>query len=191
MKGLLVLLVAATMTALTACESPQEASEAAAQEEREMQDDSQADHSGMEGHAGQSDAEAAAAQATAETNTDLEQAMAVGMMIEDEVVGDGAEAMNGQTVTVHYTGWLYDESKPQKKGDKFDSSHDRNKPFDFQLGAGRVIKGWDLGVVGMKVGGQRTLVIPSELGYGERGTPGGPIPGGATLVFHVELLELQ
>ncbi len=105
----------------------------------------------------------------------------------DMVRGDGEEAKVGQQVTVHYTGWLYDEAAPEHKGKKFDSSLDRGTPFDFSLGAGQVIKGWDQGVQGMKVGGHRTLIIPPEMGYGKRGA-GGVIPPNATLVFDVELL---
>jgi FKBP-type peptidyl-prolyl cis-trans isomerase len=105
----------------------------------------------------------------------------------DMVRGDGTEAKAGQQVTVHYTGWLYEEAAPEHKGKKFDSSRDRGTPFDFSLGAGQVIKGWDQGVQGMKVGGHRTLIIPPEMGYGKRGA-GGVIPGNATLVFDVELL---
>ena len=108
----------------------------------------------------------------------------------DAVVGDGEEATAGKTVSVHYTGWLYDEAAPEHKGKKFDSSRDRGQPFDFTLGAGQVIKGWDQGVVGMKVGGQRTLIIPPDLGYGARGA-GGVIPPNATLVFDVELLGVR
>ena len=108
------------------------------------------------------------------------------LQIEDTVVGDGAEATRGARVTVHYTGWLY---KDGVQGAKFDSSKDRNDPFQFQLGAGMVIKGWDQGVQGMKVGGQRTLIIPAELGYGARGA-GGVIPPNATLKFDVELLAV-
>ena len=93
-------------------------------------------------------------------------------------------------MTVHYTGWIYDDSKPDKKGAKFDSSRDRQAPFGFLLGAGKVIRGWDEGVVGMKVGGQRTLIIPPAMGYGERGA-GGVIPPNATLIFDVELLEVK
>ena len=104
--------------------------------------------------------------------------------------GSGAEATVGHTVVVHYTGWLYDPSKPDAHGAKFDSSRDRAAPFSFPLGAGRVIKGWDQGVAGMKVGGQRTLVIPPQLGYGARGA-GGVIPPNATLIFDVELVDVK
>jgi len=108
----------------------------------------------------------------------------------DVKVGDGAEAARGDMISVHYTGWLYDQSATHQKGKKFDSSRDRGQPFGFKLGAGRVIDGWDQGVVGMKVGGQRTLTIPSSLGYGARGA-GGKIPPNATLVFDVELLNIR
>jgi len=104
--------------------------------------------------------------------------------------GTGAEATPGKVVVVHYTGWLYDPAKPDSKGAKFDSSRDRGQTFDFPLGGGRVIKGWDQGVAGMKVGGQRTLIIPPDLGYGARGA-GGVIPPNATLVFDVELIEVR
>ena len=104
--------------------------------------------------------------------------------------GTGAEAVSGKPVIVHYTGWLYDPSKPDQKGAKFDSSRDRQVPFGFIIGAGRVIKGWDEGVAGMKVGGQRTLIIPASMAYGERGA-GGVIPPNATLMFDVELVEVK
>ena len=108
----------------------------------------------------------------------------------DTKLGEGTEATAGHNVTVHYTGWLYDEMAPDHKGRKFDSSRDRNQPFDFPLGGGRVIKGWDQGVAGMKVGGQRTLVIPAHLGYGPMGA-GEAIPPNATLLFDVELLGVN
>lgn len=108
----------------------------------------------------------------------------------DTVVGDGREAEIGFNVTVHYTGWLYDESAEDKKGEKFDSSVDRGEPFKFDLGAGQVIQGWDQGFEGMKIGGKRTLIIPSEMGYGARGA-GGVIPPNTTLVFDVELLDVK
>ena len=110
-----------------------------------------------------------------------------GLQYLDTTVGDGAEATKGQQVTVHYTGWLYNN---ETQGAKFDSSKDRNDPFVFSLGAGMVIKGWDEGVAGMKVGGARTLVIPPEMGYGARGA-GGVIPPNATLKFDVELLGVS
>ena len=105
------------------------------------------------------------------------------LKIEDEKVGDGVEAVGGKTVAVHYTGWL-------TNGTKFDSSVDRGQPFEFRLGAGQVIQGWDKGVAGMKVGGKRKLTIPPEMGYGARGA-GGVIPPNATLVFDVELLGVH
>jgi FKBP-type peptidyl-prolyl cis-trans isomerase FkpA len=108
---------------------------------------------------------------------------ASGLIIEDLTLGDGAEAKAGQYVSVHYTGWLTD-------GKKFDSSKDRNDPFEFGLGARQVIAGWDEGVQGMKVGGSRKLTIPPNLGYGARGA-GGVIPPNATLVFEVELLAIK
>ncbi|MGE5171884.1 MAG: FKBP-type peptidyl-prolyl cis-trans isomerase [Rudaea sp.] len=104
--------------------------------------------------------------------------------------GTGAVAVRGKTVVVHYTGWLYDTSKPDSHGAKFDSSRDRGAPFRFPLGAGRVIQGWDEGVAGMQVGGRRTLVIPPEYGYGARGA-GNVIPPNATLIFDVELLAVE
>ena len=112
--------------------------------------------------------------------------MSTGLQTIDTQPGTGAEARKGQTVTVHYTGWLYQDGQ---QGAKFDSSRDRNDPFRFALGAGMVIRGWDEGVAGMKVGGQRTLIIPPELGYGARGA-GGVIHPNATLKFDVELLAV-
>ncbi len=107
-----------------------------------------------------------------------------GLKYEDSVVGTGASPQKGQKCKMHYTGWLYVNGA---KGSKFDSSLDRGEPFEFPLGMGRVIKGWDEGVASMQIGGKRTLVIPPALGYGDRGAAG-VIPGGATLLFEVELL---
>ncbi len=112
------------------------------------------------------------------------------MKMTDVEVGTGDEAVAGKAVTVHYTGWLHDEGKPDHHGARFDSSRDRGQPFVFALGAGSVIQGWDRGVAGMKVGGKRTLIIPPELGYGTSGA-GGVIPPNATLVFDVELLGVR
>lgn len=110
-----------------------------------------------------------------------------GLKIEDTKVGEGASPNIGQTCVMHYTGWLYEDGK---KGAKFDSSVDRGQPFAFKIGVGQVIKGWDEGVASMKVGGKRTLIIPPELGYGSRGA-GGVIPPNATLIFDVELLDIE
>jgi FKBP-type peptidyl-prolyl cis-trans isomerase FkpA len=108
----------------------------------------------------------------------------------DTQAGNGKVAESGNWVNVHYTGWLHDPKAPDKKGKKFDSSLDRGQPFTFQLGAGRVIQGWDAGVAGMKVGGKRTLIIPPNMAYGRRGA-GGVIPANAALVFDVELLGVE
>jgi FKBP-type peptidyl-prolyl cis-trans isomerase len=121
--------------------------------------------------------------ASAPATTASEVTMPDGLKYTDDTIGTGAEAQPGKTVSVHYTGWLLD-------GTKFDSSRDRNQPFQFPLGGGRVIKGWDEGVAGMKVGGKRTLVIPPNLGYGAQGA-GGVIPANATLKFEVELLDVK
>ena len=109
------------------------------------------------------------------------------LKIIDVKQGTGPVAKPGEPVTVNYTGWLYVNGA---KGAKFDSSFDHGRPFTFPLGAGAVIPGWDKGVAGMKVGGERTLIIPPDMGYGERGTPGGPIPPNATLMFDVQLLKV-
>lgn len=112
------------------------------------------------------------------------------LQINDTKVGDGAEARPGRVVRVHYTGWLYDPSRPDKRGNKFDSSKDSNNPFEFPLGGGQVIPGWDQGFAGMKVGGTRVLTVPPAMGYGARGA-GADIPPNSTLVFEVELLEVK
>ena len=123
-------------------------------------------------------------------DTSVAQSNITELIKQDDQVGSGNEAAAGRRVTVHYTGWLYDANATTLKGKKFDSSRDRNEPFAFQLGAGEVIRGWDEGVAGMKVGGRRTLTIPPGLGYGARGA-GGVIPPNATLVFDVELLDVR
>ena len=112
------------------------------------------------------------------------------LMKTDDVTGTGHEAVAGRRVVVHYTGWLYNETKPDKKGTRFESSRDSGKPFDFSLGRGEVIRGWDEGVAGMKVGGRRTLTLPPDYGYGAQGA-GDAIPPNATLIFDVELLDVR
>jgi FKBP-type peptidyl-prolyl cis-trans isomerase FkpA len=112
------------------------------------------------------------------------------LVMTDVKKGTGPAITAGQTAVVHYTGWLYSPEAKDHKGKKFDSSRDRNDPFSFNVGGGEVIGGWDQGVVGMQVGGHRTLVIPPSLGYGARGA-GGVIPGNATLLFDIELIKIQ
>ena len=124
----------------------------------------------------------------AETSGATTGAPAVASQQIDTVVGTGKEATSGATAVVNYTGWLYDPAAPQQRGKEFDSSVGR-EPFSFQVGAGQVIKGWDVGVQGMKVGGKRTLIVPADRGYGAGGA--GPIPPNATLVFEVELLDVR
>ena len=116
-----------------------------------------------------------------------EQRTASGLRFIEIRQGNGAQPLRGQTAVVHYTGWLYENGQ---RGRKFDSSKDRNEPFEFPVGMGRVIKGWDEGVASMKVGGSRTLIVPPDLGYGARGA-GGVIPPNATLLFEVELLGIK
>jgi len=123
-------------------------------------------------------------------DTMVQEAAMTELVKEDLEMGTGEEVTAGQTAVVHYTGWLHDPSKPEGKGKKFDSSRDHADTFAFTVGGGQVIRGWDLGVAGMKVGGKRRLIIPAELGYGARGA-GGVIPGGATLVFDVELMAIR
>jgi FKBP-type peptidyl-prolyl cis-trans isomerase FkpA len=108
----------------------------------------------------------------------------------DLAVGSGAPAGKGAHITVNYTGWIYDASKPENKGTKFDSTDD-HAPLSFTVGAGEVIPGWDQGFTGMRVGGKRRLIIPPNLGYGAEGTPGGPIPGNVGLVFDMELIDVK
>lgn len=109
----------------------------------------------------------------------------------DTVIGTGSSVGSTSAVEVHYDGWLYDPDAPDHRGAKFDSSRDKGRPFQFRVGSGIVIKGWEEGVQGMKVGGKRQIIVPARLGYGERGAGGGVIPGGAALVFELELLRLQ
>ncbi len=137
-------------------------------------------------------ADKAAGSTAAEPQADaVEQpAQSSGLVSKQLQAGDGATAEAGKRVTVHYTGWLYDENAENNEGKKFDSSVDRSQPFTFPLGQGRVIRGWDEGVAGMQVGEKRRLIIPPHLGYGARGA-GNLIPGGATLVFDVELLGVN
>jgi FKBP-type peptidyl-prolyl cis-trans isomerase FkpA len=123
-------------------------------------------------------------------STSVGQSNITELVKQDDLAGSGNEAVAGRQVTVHYTGWLYDQAKADHKGQKFDSSRDRNEPFAFRLGGGQVIQGWDQGVAGMKVGGKRTLTIPPQLGYGSQGA-GGVIPPNATLLFEVELLDVR
>jgi FKBP-type peptidyl-prolyl cis-trans isomerase len=113
------------------------------------------------------------------------------LLVTDVVKGVGDEALPGMVVIVHYTGWLYDPAATDHHGRQFDSSRDRRQPFSFPLGAGRVIRGWEQGIPGMRVGGVRRLVIPPELAYGERGAGKGLIPPNATLLFEVELLAVE
>ena len=131
---------------------------------------------------------AAAALSVALPAAAQEKTTASGLRYTDTKLGNGATAQPGQTAIVHYTGWL---SVAGEKGRQFDSSRTRGQPFSFPLGGGRVIKGWDEGVVGMKVGGQRSLIIPPQLGYGAQGAGGGVIPPNATLIFDVELLDVK
>jgi FKBP-type peptidyl-prolyl cis-trans isomerase FkpA len=126
---------------------------------------------------------------SSQTTTSPENQVAA-LQVQDLVVGQGAEAAPGSKVTVHYSGWLYEQAAPDHKGKAFDSSRESGRPFSFALGARQVIAGWDQGVAGMRVGGQRRLVIPAALAYGDQGA-GGVIPPQATLVFDVELLEVQ
>jgi len=132
----------------------------------------------------------AAAGCATEESESMGQSNVTELITADNVTGSGNEAVSGRSVTVHYTGWLYDEAKADHKGKKFDSSHDHGEPFEFRLGARQVIDGWDKGVAGMKVGGRRTLTIPPHMGYGSRGA-GSDIPPNATLLFEVELLDVR
>ncbi len=140
-------------------------------------------------HLALAETDQAAADKTATAATDTK-AEITKLVIEDVKKGTGEETQDGKPVQVHYTGWLYDPKAENNAGTKFDSSRDRGQPFTFTLGAGQVIKGWDEGVAGMKVGGQRRLIIPPDMGYGAQGA-GDVIPPNSTLVFDVELLDVS
>ena len=178
------------LTALAACSSKQDPAAAAATSQEAPVDTGHpaaTDSTATPAEAGAADSSTSSASASAPST-----ASAVPMKLEstDLQTGKGPAIKSGQTAVVHYTGWLYSEAAPEKKGQKFDSSRDRNEPFSFPLGGGQVISGWDQGVAGMQVGGQRRLVIPPDLGYGASGA-GGVIPPNATLVFDVELLGIK
>jgi FKBP-type peptidyl-prolyl cis-trans isomerase FkpA len=182
---------AATLIALAACSSKQNEPTAAAPE---APPDTGHPAAADAAPAQAADASAAAvASGTADasaSSSSSNTAAPMTLQSTDIKVGTGPVIKAGQTAVVHYTGWLYSEAAPEKKGEKFDSSRDRGMPFNFPLGAGQVIQGWDQGVAGMQVGGQRRLVIPPDLGYGASGA-GGVIPPNATLVFDVELLGIK
>ncbi|MEP7084691.1 MAG: FKBP-type peptidyl-prolyl cis-trans isomerase, partial [Betaproteobacteria bacterium] len=113
------------------------------------------------------------------------------LKIIDREVGGGRQVESGRAALLHYTGWLYDEKAPDHKGKQFDTSANRGLPFGFIVGVGKVIKGWDQGVLGMKVGGKRTLIVPPQLGYGDKDVGNGLIPANSTLLFDIELLEVK
>jgi FKBP-type peptidyl-prolyl cis-trans isomerase FkpA len=135
-------------------------------------------------------AQSATAQAAPQTGAAAEPSRPQ-VQVTDLKAGKGQEAAIGNTVKVHYTGWFFKPLALKQHGRKFDSSLDRGEPLEFRLGAGQVIKGWEQGVAGMKVGGKRSLIIPSELAYGKRGAPGGSIPPDSDLIFEVELLDVK
>jgi FKBP-type peptidyl-prolyl cis-trans isomerase FkpA len=136
-------------------------------------------------------AQSAAAPAAPTTAAAPAEPAAPQVQVTDLKVGKGAEASVGSTVKVHYTGWFFKPLAVKQHGRKFDSSLDHGEPLEFRLGGGQVIKGWEQGVSGMKVGGKRSLIIPSELAYGKRGAPGGSIPPDSDLIFEVELLDVR
>ena len=179
---------AAVLIALAACSSKQNDTTAAAPEApADTGHPAAADATPADANAPAPEAGTAAASPSPSSS---DTAAPMTLQSTDIKAGTGPAIKAGQTAVVHYTGWLYSESAAEKKGQKFDSSRDRGMPFDFPLGAGRVIQGWDEGVAGMQVGGQRRLVIPPAMGYGAAGA-GGVIPPNATLVFDVELLGIK
>ena len=181
----------AALIALAACSSKQNDTTAAAPEApADSGHPAAADGAPAPADATAPAADSGTADAAASSSSSNTAAPPMTLQSTDIKVGTGPAIKAGQTAVVHYTGWLYSESAPEKKGEKFDSSRDRGDPFNFPLGGGQVIQGWDEGVVGMQVGGQRRLVIPPQMGYGASGA-GGVIPPNATLVFDVELLKIK
>jgi FKBP-type peptidyl-prolyl cis-trans isomerase len=178
-KLLLALGVASLMTAVVVADTTDSTKKADVKATAKIEKKAEMADSAMQK---QADKAEKAAEKKAEVMT-----MKSGLKYIDHTVGTGAEAVTGKQVTVHYTGWLDDNGK---HGTKFDSSKDRNQPFTIPLGAGQVIKGWDEGIVGMKEGGTRELIIPGDLAYGKRGYPG-VIPPDATLIFEVELISVK
>jgi FKBP-type peptidyl-prolyl cis-trans isomerase len=188
----MVAAAAATLVALAACSSKQNDTTAGVPEgPPDTGHPAAADAApATPGEATAPAADSGTASASASSSSDNTAAPPMTLQSTDIKVGTGPAIKAGQTAVVHYTGWLYSESAPEQKGQKFDSSRDRGMPFDFPLGGGQVIEGWDKGVAGMQVGGQRRLVIPPDMGYGASGA-GGVIPPNATLVFDVELLGIK
>ena len=177
-----VLVASLGLATAAGCSRKQESGEAAATQTQDAPADT--------GHPAATQSTASAQTGTAEPGAAASSTAPAKLTMTDIKTGTGPAIKSGQTAVVHYTGWLYSDSSPENKGQKFDSSRDRNEPFSFPLGGGQVIQGWDQGVTGMQVGGQRRLVIPPDLGYGASGA-GGVIPPNATLVFDVELLGIK
>jgi FKBP-type peptidyl-prolyl cis-trans isomerase len=188
---LTVAAAAATLIALAACSSKQNDTAATPEAPPDTGHPAAADNApATAADANAPAADSGTATASAPSPSDNTAAPHLTLQSTDIKVGTGPAIKAGQTASVNYTGWLYSESAPEKKGQKFDSSLDHGMPFDFPVGGGQVIQGWDEGVAGMQVGGQRRLVIPPDMGYGAAGA-GGVIPPNATLVFDVELLAIK